>query len=287
MRATLTSVLFALATAALANPAVAQRDYDDTDVDGAETCRAIWREYGRSMSGRPSAVHCEIREVGTAAKPSVIDVEGGMRTGIRITGAPRSDMRVRLVIQAQGRDVAEARRIANEVRFDIARMPSEAILPEFDDRDRRGRRFVFATIVIEAPVESNVIAHTTHAPLDVENVRGRIEVRGEHGPVGLRNVGGDVRARVAHGPLDVHLSGRKWDGTGLDALAQHGPLTLRLPRDYAADLEIGAEHGPMSSEFPLTLSRFDRSFLQTKLGEGGPRLRAIASHGPMSLRVAR
>lgn len=286
MRAAVPSALFVLASLALAGPAVAQRDYD-TDVEGGETCRAIWREYGRSMSGRPYAVYCEIRDIGTAPKPGVIDVEGGVRTGIRITGAARSDMRVRLVIQAQGRDVAEARRLASEVRFDITRMPLEPSIPDFDDRDRRGRRFVFATIVIDAPVESNVTAHTTHAPLDIENVRGRIEVRGEHGPVGLRDVGGDVRARVAHGPLDIHLSGTSWDGTGLDALAQHGPLTLRLPRAYAADLEIGAEHGPMDSEFPLTLSRFDRSFMQTKLGAGGPRLRAIASHGPLSLRVAR
>jgi hypothetical protein len=288
MRASLKSAACAVATLVLCSaPVSAQRDYDDTDVDGAETCRQIWREYGRSMSGRPTAVYCEVREVGTAPKPSVIDVEGGMRTGVRITGSSRSDMRVRLVIQAQGRDVADARRLAGEVGFDISRTPLQASVPEFDEGERRGRRFVAATIVIDAPIESNVTAHATHAPLDVENVRGRIEVRGEHGPVGLRDVGGDVRARVAHGPLDVYLSGPRWEGAGLDALAQHGPLTLRVPRNYAAELEIGAEHGPMDSEFPLTLSRFDRSNIQTRLGAGGPRIRAIASHGPMSLRVAR
>jgi hypothetical protein len=287
MRALLRSALFILASLAFAGPAAAQRDYDDADVEGAETCRSIWREYGRSRSGRPSAVYCEVRDFGTAVKPSTIDVEGRLHTGVRITGAQRSDMRVRLVIQAQGRDVAEARRIASEVRLDLTRTPLEAIVPEFDDRGNRDRRFVYTTIVIDAPVESNVRAHTTHAPLEIENVRGRIEVEGEHGPVGLRDIGGDVRARVAHGPLEIHLSGTSWTGTGLDALAQHGPLTLRVPRTYAADLEIGAEHGPMDSEFPLTLSRFDRAFMQTKLGAGGPRIRAIASHGPLSLRVAR
>ena len=291
MRATLRAGLFSIATLAFAPAAAEAQRYEyDTDIEGAETCRAIWREYGRSMSGRPAAVFCEIREVGTVPKPGVIDVDGGMHTGIRITGSSRSDMRVRLVIQAQGRDVEDARSIARDVRFDISRTPLEAILPPFDDddrRERRGRRFVYATIVIESPTEANISARTTHAPMDIQNVRGRIDVNGQHGPVDLRNIGGEVRARVAHGPLDVHLSGTKWDGTGLDAHAQHGPLTLRLPRDFGAELEIGAEHGPMDSEFPLTLSRFDRSFIQTRLGAGGPRIRAIASHGPMSLRVAR
>jgi hypothetical protein len=64
-------------------------------------------------------------------------------------------------------------------------------------------------------------------------------------------------------------------------------MTLRLPRDFNAELEIGAEHGPLDVDIPLTLTRFDRSFISTKLGAGGPRVRAIAQHGPMSLRVNR
>lgn len=265
----------------------AQRYDDNDDVDGAETCRAIWREFGRSMSGRPRAVFCEVREVGTAPRGSLIDVDGGMRNGVKITGSARSDVRVRLVIQAQGENVEDARGLARQVSLSLSSTPWRAMLPDVGDTRPRGRRFVAATIVIDAPVESNVRAQVEHAPLGIENVRGRIDVRAEHGPLSLRDIGGDVRARVAHGPLGIRLSGNKWEGTGLDAEASHGPLTLRLPREYAADLEIGAEHGPMNSDFPLTLTRFDRSRIQTRLGAGGPRIRAIAQHGPMSLRMER
>lgn len=265
---------------------VAAQRYDD-DVEGADTCSAIWREFGRTMSGRPYAVFCEIREVGTTPRGSLIDVDGGLRNGVRITGSARNDIRVRLVIQAQGESVEEARDLARQVSLSLSSTPLRATLPDFQDNRSRGRRFVAATIVIDAPVESNVTAQVEHAPLDIENVRGRLDVRAEHGPLRLRDVGGDVRARVAHGPLGISLSGKKWEGIGLDAEASHGPLTLRLPRDYAAELEIGAEHGPIDSDFPLTLTRFDRSRIQTKLGAGGPRIRAVAQHGPMSLRMER
>jgi hypothetical protein len=276
-----------VAVALISSPITAARAQWDTDVDGAETCRPIWREYGRTMSGRPYAVFCEIREVGTFAPRGTIDVEGDDHGGARITGSQRNDVRARLVIQAQGQTVEDARELARRVTIDLSRTPLRADVPDLRDSRRSGRRFVAATLVLDVPVQSNVSARVRHSPLEVENVRGRVDVSAEHGPLTLRDVAGDVRARSRHGPLSVHVTGARWEGVGLDALAEHGPMTLRLPRDFNAELEIGAEHGPLDVDIPLTLTRFDRSFISTKLGAGGPRVRAIAQHGPMSLRVNR
>jgi hypothetical protein len=277
-----------LAFAALSpNAAMAQRWYENTNVEGAESCRDIWERYGRMMSGRPRAVHCEVRDVGTVARRERIDVDGDRHTGVHVIGAQRSDVRVRLVVQAQGDDVADARALATRVTMDLSRTVWRADVPDIDDSRRNGRRFVAGTIVVETPVESNVTARNEHAPLRVENVRGRLDIDGAHGPVHLSDIGGDVRARVQHGPLHVELSGRQWQGTGLDAEATHGPLVLRLPRDYGAQLEIGAEHGPFDIDFPITLTRFDKSRIETTLGAGGPRIRAFAAHGPLSVRTTR
>jgi hypothetical protein len=261
----------------------------DADVDGYETCRAIWREYGRTMSGRPRAVFCEVRDVGTFVPRGTIDVEGDDHNGLRITGAQRSDARVRLVIQTQGETVAEARELARRVTIDLNAVPLRPDVPDFRDSGwrERSRRFAAAMLVLDVPVESNVTARVRHAPLEIENVRGRIDVSAEHGPLDIRDVAGDVRARSKHGPLTVSISTPRWVGAGLDALAQHGPMTLRVPKDFNAELEIGAEHGPINVDIPLTLNRFDRSLIQTKVGAGGPRVRAIAEHGPMTLRTNR
>jgi hypothetical protein len=285
MRRTL-QLIPALALVALSSrSADAQRWYDDVNLPGVESCRDIWEEYGRSMSGRPRAVHCEVREVGTVARRERIDVDGDRHTGVHIKGAQRNDVRVRLVVQAQGEDVADARRLASEVTMDLTSAVWRADVPEIRDERRNGRRWVTATIVVETPVESNVTARSEHASLKVENVRGRLDLDGTHGPVHVSNVGGDVRARVQHGPLHVVLSGAQWQGTGLDAEATHGPLVLRLPRDYGAQLELGAEHGPFDIDFPITLNRFDKSRIETKLGAGGPRIRAYTAHGPLSVRT--
>lgn len=280
---------FMLTVIAAATPEATPAQGRDTEVDGYETCRSIWREYGRTMSGNAGAVFCEVRDVGTFAPRGTIDVEGDDHNGLKITGAQRTDARVRLVIQAQGETVADARELARRVTIDLNAVPLRPDVPDFRDdgwRSRR-RRFVAAMLVLDVPMESNVSARVRHAPLEIENVRGRIDVSAEHGPLDIRDVAGDVRARSRHGPLTVSISTPRWIGAGLDALAQHGPMTLRVPKDFNADLEIGAEHGPLDIDIPLTLTRFDRSLIQTKVGAGGPRVRAISEHGPMTLRTNR
>jgi hypothetical protein len=156
-------------------------------------------------------------------------------------------------------------------------------LPRKSDEDED--YFVSASIVVDAPEQSDLSLRVSYAPLEVENVRGKLDLQAEYGPLTMRDVGGDVRARVEHGPIMVDLSAQRWQGTGLDAEAAYGPVTLRVPRNFDADLEIGADHGPLDVDFPLTLTRLDGSRIETKLGGGGPRVRAVARYGPMSLKV--
>jgi hypothetical protein len=261
----------------------ATRDWWDRNVEGSETCRDIWREYGRTMSGQPAAVYCEIRVVGTRpARGARLEVDGGERQGVLVRGGTRSDVRASLVIQAGGRSVDDARRLASRVAVDLSRTPLR--ITGIDD-GRDDERFVAATLVLDTPRETDLSVSVGYAPLTVTDVRGRMDLHADHGPLHIDNVGGDVRARVEYGPLTVDLDARRWDGTRLDAESAYGPVTLSVPRDFAGDLEIGSERGPFSSDLPLTLSRLDDAPVRTRLGGGGPPVHAVARYGPMALRA--
>jgi hypothetical protein len=278
-----TSVGFAVAMVALLSPEARGQDRY-SDVDGAETCRAIWREFGRNMTGRPVAVYCEVRDAGVLPRTEMLQIDGGRRNGIHVRGSVRNDNQVKLVIQAQGRSVEHAKALAAGVSLDLSDRPLRVRGVDTGD-ERDSRRYVAATILVEVPQQTNLDLSVSYAPLDVENVTGRMELRADHGPIQLNDVGGDVRARVEYGPMTVSLSGAKWQGTGLDAQADYGPVTLRVPRNFSADLEIGTRHGPLDVDFPLTLRRLNGSLIETKLGQGGPRVRAVAQYGPMSLKM--
>jgi hypothetical protein len=112
-----------------------------------------------------------------------------------------------------------------------------------------------------------------------------MDLHAEHGPLHIEDVGGDVRARVEYGPLTVDLTSRRWEGARLDAESAYGPVTLSVPREFAADLEVGSEHGPFSSDLPLSLTRLDGAPVRARVGGGGPPVHAVARYGPMALRT--
>jgi hypothetical protein len=284
MRALLT---LATATTLLAGalPLAAQRrtrDWRDQDVEGSETCRDIWREYGRMMSGRPVAVYCEIRDVGTRAARGPLEVDGGERQGVLVRGGARGDVRASLVIQAQGRSVEDARALARRVAVDLSRAPLRVT---GIDKEQDDDHFVGATLVLDTPREIDLSLRVGYAPLAVQDVRGHMDLHADHGPLHIENVGGDVRARVEYGPLSIDLDSRRWEGARLDAESAYGPVTLSVPPNFAADLEIGSEHGPFSSDLPLSLTRLDDAPVHTRVGGGGPPVHAVARYGPMSLRT--
>ena len=255
-----------------------------TSVDGYETCRTIWREYGRMMHGQPDAVYCEVREIGTFKPTAAIEVDGGDRTGVHVHGERRTDARVRLVIQAQGRTVEDAKALAQRATVDLGQRPLQVTGVDGRSSDNH---FVGAMIIVDAPEKSDLSLRVNYAPLEVEGVTGKMDLHAAYGPLTIRDAAGDVRARVDHGPLMVEVSDSRWQGVGLDAEAAYGPMTLRVPLDFNAELEIGADNGPMDVDFPLTLNRLDGSRIRTKLGAGGPRVRAVADYGPMSLQINR
>src|SRR4051812_25052222 len=110
----------ALVASAVAAPLSAQWT---TSVAGYDICRPIWREYGRMMHGHADAVYCEVREIGAFKPTAAIEVDGGDRSGVTIQGSPRVDARVRLVIQAQGRTVEDAKALAQRATLDLNARP--------------------------------------------------------------------------------------------------------------------------------------------------------------------
>jgi len=110
----------------------------------------------------------------------------------------------------------------------------------------------------------------------------------QNGPLSLQHVGGDVRARAQNGPLHVELAGTRWEGAGLDASTQNGPLVIEIPEDYNAELETGTVNGPMEIGFPVTvqgrIGGGGNRRLTTRLGQGGPPIRAVTTNGPAVLR---
>lgn len=257
-----------LGAACAALPLQAQADDDEW----VRRCERDWGDRDRERV-------CQVR-VETIAAREAITVDGGTNGGASVIGWDRNEIEIHARIQTQAESLERARALADDVRFN-----TDGTI-EADGPSTSRREHWSVTFVIYAPRGTDIDLRAHNGPVSARELNGRLVLETHNGPVSLRNVGGDVRARTQNGPVRVELSGSRWDGGGLEARTQNGPVTLIVPEGYNAELETGTVNGPMSIDFPMTVTlqgRVGRS-LRTTLGNGGPSIRVTTQNGPLSVR---
>jgi len=219
------------------------------------------------------AYHCEIRDdmLGGGVP---LRVDARPNGGIRVHGWDRGDVALRARVIAYADTEDEARRLASQVRIDTAGGNIRAFGPEADE----GRHWV-VSYELRVPQNSHLTLTTKNGGISVRHLRGTVSFDAVNGGIRLENVGGDFRGRTTNGGVTVDLSGHRWEGAGLDIETRNGGVRLSLPADYSAELETGTTNGRMSVDFPLTVHGLIGNRLNTTLGAGGARIRAITRNG--------
>jgi hypothetical protein len=245
----------------------------ETDEEWLDNCRN-----GRWNGRRPT--ECDVRVQRISAR-EMLTVRPGQNGAVQIVAADRSDVEVHTRIQASGDSRGDATNIMRGIQIEYG----TTIAARGPQRDVDGHWSV--SFLIYVPRNTNLDLETRNGPISVRNVVGRMELSAQNGPISLTGVGGDVHALAQNGPLQVRLTGTRWNGAGLDAETQNGPVQLSIPENYNARLETGTVNGPMESDFPLTVTlNSGRSWkrMTMTLGDGGPPVRVVTTNGPVSLR---
>jgi DUF4097 and DUF4098 domain-containing protein YvlB len=122
-------------------------------------------------------------------------------------------------------------------------------------------------LLVRAPKSANIELRANNGPLSIYDLDGKLFARATNGPISLRGFSGDadisavngpidltgnsgkLRLHTENGPISVSLSGDAWRGSGLEADAKNGPLTLRVPKNYQSSLLVESNgHSPMSCQ---------------------------------------
>ena len=224
------------------------------------------------------AAHCELRE-DTIGGANPIDVDAGHNGGIKVRGWDRGDVVVRSRIQASANTEAEARRLVTAVRIDTAGGRVRADGPD-TTRDENWS----VSFELNVPRAAMLTLNTNNGGIAIEAFRGTATFHAKNGGLTLTDVGGDLRGQTTNGGVTVDVTGDHWDGAGLDVETRNGGIRMTLPKGFSAQLETGTTHGGISVDFPITVQGQLRSHLETTLGSGGPKLRAITTNGGVSIR---
>jgi hypothetical protein len=269
-----TALVTTAVAAALVGPGSAQSRRDST----RDTRRSSALSCGDRNYDNDRAVHCEIRE-DTIGGANPLDVDAGPNGGIRVRGWDRGDVQLRSRIQANADTDAEARRIVAGVRIDAG---GGRIRADGPDAGRDANWSV--SFELNVPRTAMLTHNTNHGGISIDDFRGTAKVHATNGGLTLNNVGGDIRGETTNGGVTVDLSGDHWDGTGLDVETRNGGIRMTLPKGFSAQLEAGTTHGGISVDFPVAVQGRIRSHLETTIGSGGPKLRAMTTNGGVTIR---
>jgi DUF4097 and DUF4098 domain-containing protein YvlB len=249
------------------------------DADDASWVRRCEKDWGDDDGER----YCEVRHSGFRLSGGTLSVEPEENGGVEVIGWDRDSVAITLRIQANARSEEDAKDLASKISV-VAGGSSVRV----EGPESRRKAHWSASLVLRVPRRTSLTAYTVNGPLSARNLSGTIELRSTNGPLSLEELAGDVRARVQNGPLSVELSGKAWEGKGLDAESVNGPVDLGIPDGYNAELETGTVNGPMSTRVPLTITVQGRlrDRIHTRLGSGGAPVRVVTTNGPLTIRRA-
>lgn len=223
------------------------------------------------------AHHCEVREEAVALG-APFDVDASPNGGIRVRGWDRADAVLRTRVVAYADTDEEARALASQVRIDAGGGRIRASGP--GGRERHWT----VSYELHVPQRADLTLRTVNGGISVRGLHGMVRFRATNGGVRLENVGGDVRGETSNGGLHISLDGDRWEGSGLDVETQNGGISLHVPAHYSAELETGTTNGRLRVDFPVTVHGLVDRRLNTTLGAGGPRIRAVTRNGGVSIR---
>ena len=273
----LRSILITVAVAATVVAAgAAQSRNRDTGRDATPPSALACND--RNVS-RERATHCEVRE-DTIGGANPLDIDAGRNGGIRVRGWDRGDVLVRSRIEAYADSDADARRLAGAVRVDTGGARIRAEGPDTANRDEGWS----VSFEISVPRNAMLTLTTNNGGISIDDFRGSATFHAKNGGLTLTNVGGDLRGDTTNGGVNVDVTGDHWDGSGLDVETRNGGIRLTLPKGFSAELEAGTTHGSIRIDHPIAVQGRIGRHVETTLGSGGPKLRAITTNGGVTIR---
>jgi len=239
-------------------------------------------DFGRSdwcdddnFGGRRRATDCRVVEE-TLRVPQSIDVDAGQNGGISVRGWDRDDVHVRAKISASARTADAARDIGDSIRIVVNGGRIRANGPANESWS--------VSFEVQVPRNARLTLRAHNGGISLADFSGSAEFSTHNGGVSVADVSGDIQGRTQNGGVRVALTGRQWDGRGLDLQTTNGGVSVSVPDGYSAELETGTVNGGLRIDFPITLQGpLDRRHITTTLGSGGARIRALTTNGGVTV----
>jgi hypothetical protein len=277
------------------------------------TAQAQSKHYNLSVNFGDSADSCadlKVKTSGVASQASEkftlqgasVQVDGGSRGAIRVSGADRADYSVEACKIAVAGDSATAAQMVAGISVNRSAWRVETHGPAVSAGDGDWQVYLIVhaprngsveLTTVNGPIEvrdvtGTVKAKATNGPLSIQNCTGTVDAQTTNGPIAFSGSGGDVKLSATNGPLSLKISGDVWTGPRLDASTMNGPVSLSAPSTFRSGLRVeGSGEAPFSCQAEMcrnvvTDAQSERRTMQ--FNGGADTVRVSTGNGPISVK---
>jgi DUF4097 and DUF4098 domain-containing protein YvlB len=137
---------------------------------------------------------------------------------------------------------------------------------------------------VSLPAGLNVLASTVNGDVEVGGATGEVDVSSVNGGVDASTQGGPVRAASVNGDVRARIQ-QVAGASRLDYSSVNGSVTVTLPAELKADVDLETVNGSVRSDFPIAVSgTLAPQHLHGTIAGGGPRLHVETVNGSVELR---
>lgn len=124
---------------------------------------------------------------------------------------------------------------------------------------------------------------TAGGSIDCQDCQGDLDAETAGGSIELEAANGAVKAKTSAGTISLSYAG---PNHGIDLVSSAGSITLEVPHDLKADLDLSTSAGDIQCDLPVSATQsksFISSKLEGKLNGGGEVVRCRTSAGSINV----
>jgi DUF4097 and DUF4098 domain-containing protein YvlB len=137
-------------------------------------------------------------------------------------------------------------------------------------------------------LDAKLTARTENGPISLHGFSGEADISAVNGPISLTGNSGKLRLHTENGPISVSLNGDAWKGSGLEADAKNGPLTLRVPKNYQSSVLVESNgNSPMSCQASVcdgARKTWDDDHRRIEFGQAPAVIHLSTVNGPITVK---
>ncbi|AMR27635.1 hypothetical protein A0257_11365 [Hymenobacter psoromatis] len=228
----------------------------------------------RQMDDDNQQRFCETRDLTMPAPTGrPLNIDGGQNGGITVKGWDGVDVRIRATVQSWGSSQEQAQARAKALSISTAGNTLRASTTDH----------AAVSFEVFVPRRLALTLNTQNGGISLHELQGTITFHAQNGGVSLDKLGGQVAGNTTNGGLSIALSGRQWEGSGLDVATTNGGITWHLPASYSAQFFTSTNGGGIKTTLPMSKPKGQYREVKASLGAGGQPVRAVTINGGITI----